>query len=577
MIEAVKKFTQPQRGDIRDYALKLSLCIGGAILFFAFSLLTSSLLVLMFYFPLTAFLIPFAFFATFIFAVFCAKMLFKNRGFLPFLIICIAVLLLFFSLLFLSGSVYDVSGDGQFYHQEAVIQIAHGWNPVYEVLSYPKEASEFINPYTKAPWINAAALYRATGWIEQGKVFNFLLIFASFFLSLAAFLSLRRIKGYMVPILSFLAAFNPISICQVFTYYVDGQLASLIICFAAAACLMFTRRNRLVEFAFFMIVVLAINVKLTAVGYLFFFIAGVSLLLFFKKDRKHCMDFVSLSLLAFLVGIFVYGYNPFITNTLKAGNPFYIIAGPQKVDLMRDQRPIGFENKNRFVRLFFSLFSQADNLKRPILKWPGSFYLREIGNFGCPDLRISGFGPFFSAILILSLLIIVTSLALKLPRAGWALGLAALIVFSVLMNPEAWWARYVPQLWLVPFVCLIFSFSVSNNLLRFIGGFLFFFMFINVLCVTSGSLLGALQDNVTLKKQLSVVAGWHEPVFVRFGPFFSNRIRLQEYGIRYLEVQKMPCPWPLELLGYGGWMTEVCPSSCLDEMSGARLKLVIEF
>ena len=61
----------------------------------------------------------------------------------------------------LCGAVFDISYDGQTYHQEAIIQLSRGWNPFLEEISdlYLVEQTALeaaINFYPKAPWVIAS-------------------------------------------------------------------------------------------------------------------------------------------------------------------------------------------------------------------------------------------------------------------------------------------------------------------------------------------------------------------------------------------------------------------------------------
>ena len=76
-------------------------------------------------------------------------------------------------------------------------------------------------------------------------------------------------------------------------------------------------------------------------------------------------------------------------------------------------------------------------------------------------MRLGGFGYFFSGILLSSLLL---SIFLRFKNGEdkkifWTI--TAVLIISVLGNHEAWWARFVPQFWLVPL--FIFSFLALNN------------------------------------------------------------------------------------------------------------------
>ena len=74
----------------------------------------------------------------------------------------------------LAASVFpDNSWDGLAYHQEAVLRLAAGWNPLFESSgSYGTGEELYLDHYAKGPWIAAAAVLKATGHVEAGKAFN---------------------------------------------------------------------------------------------------------------------------------------------------------------------------------------------------------------------------------------------------------------------------------------------------------------------------------------------------------------------------------------------------------------------
>jgi hypothetical protein len=108
------------------------------------------------------------------------------------------------------------------------------------------------------------------------------------------------------------------------------------------------------------------------------------------------------------VGLFLIGYDPYITNTVFYGNPFYPTYSNtiyNKDALLRGQIPENFVGKNRFEKLFLATFSRAQNTylgTTGLLKFPLALNYAELKAYVGPDLRVGGFGPFFGAITILA-------------------------------------------------------------------------------------------------------------------------------------------------------------------------------
>ena len=84
-----------------------------------------------------------------------------------------------------------------------------------------------------------------------------------------------------------------------------------------------------------------------------------------------------------------------------------------------------------------------------------------------PDTRLAGFGSLFGYSLALALVTIAICV-LRFQRrrcvSGVQIPFAAVIVWvgvCTALHPESWWARYVPQLWLVPVLAAAMAFGVG--------------------------------------------------------------------------------------------------------------------
>ncbi|HEX8909356.1 MAG TPA: hypothetical protein VF805_09130, partial [Anaeromyxobacteraceae bacterium] len=80
----------------------------------------------------------------------------------------------------LAAACWDLSYDGQAYHQSAVSLLARGWNPLAG--SLPREATVhrlWLEHYLRGPELAAAVVVAATGSLEGGKVFAIALVAAA--------------------------------------------------------------------------------------------------------------------------------------------------------------------------------------------------------------------------------------------------------------------------------------------------------------------------------------------------------------------------------------------------------------
>jgi len=441
-----------------------------------------------------------------------------------------------------SGKFYDLSCDGQAYHQEAIIQLANGWNPFH---SQPLRIASgiWINHYTKGPWIAAASLYLLTGHIEQGKVFNILLIASSFLLCLSA-LSIHYKRGAPEPVLfSALAAGNPIAVLQSPTFYLDGQLSSILIIILSLLYLIINSPDIFLAPVLLLSVIIAVNIKFTALAYILALGLPVLLYLFFVKEERP-FKLIAWSLgLGLIAGVLLVGFNPYVTNAVRNGNPFYPLAGSHTVDIMTANSPAEFQTMNRMEKLFISTFSKTEDVagSRPThWKWPFTVSKQELKAIYL-DTRVAGFGPLFGGAVLLSASLLATAWPVdkKKTLAHSCLGL--LIICSVLVNPEAWWARYVPQLWLLPVLCAMLGLAINGKPQRILGLAIVLVLCLNLYLVSGVYFHRQRQENAILIRQLAEMRAAHH-VLVSFQSDQSNRVRLTEADVHFQEVGSLDGP-----------------------------------
>jgi len=238
------------------------------------------------------------------------------------------------------------------------------------------------------------------------------------------------------------------------------------------------------------------------------------------------------------------GFNPFVINTLRFQNVFYPLFGRHPVDIMTFTSPPGFPEKNRVEKFLISTFSHTDNIdinknaRVPTLKVPLTFNRVDISELSSPDNRIAGFGIFFSAIFLLTIVLLV---ALLFDKRRWLFksyltGFAAMLIFSVFMLEEAWWARYVPQLWFVPLLVLILAEGLTAKWITPIKNLTYVLLFANIaasMCViTETNILKTAEINY----QLNQFKASGETIKVDFNFFEANRVRFTEHGIPFRQV-----------------------------------------
>jgi len=558
--------------------------LGGAILTFLFLIVATSEFGWLLGIPIHGFVLPTALLGSCLVTGWGARIYFP-RPFRVTLVVAGLVVILVAASAWISLAFYDVSFDGQAYHQEGVYQLAHGWNPLFTPYISPISIDQDVKliHFPKGPWIIAAAMYRLTGRIETGKFVNILLVAAAFSMALAVFPGFsRRMKkplercrsaGFqpatpltskragMMPALqgaarrllhqhagkelgawplamAMLVAANPVALCQIFTFYVDGQMASLLACLATLCFLSADGGHPWVNLLLFEAAVLIIQLKFTGLVYVTIFLAGFITLLAWQKRplRKH----LYVGLLALGLGTCVFGKNPYVFNILENGHPFYPFFGRgdfAKIT-MTNTTPPAFLEANRVVNLAASISSRSGSWPpQSDLKAPWQINRGEWAAFAEPDALTGGFGPLFAAALVFSLALLAMGVAKggTAPRVGTAVIL--IIVASVLPVSACWWARYAPQIWLVPLVALApLAGAFERPNLQRLSWLVLLILSANVAGIARVNFLANLNATRETAASLADLRS-HASFKVAFGYFRSNRFRLQEAGIPFIEVE----------------------------------------
>lgn len=472
-------------------------------------------------------------------------------------IVSLAVFLMY-AFMLLGGMFYDISYDGQVYHQEAVIQLANHWNPFQEYLTKEQSKSAMLlNHYAKGPWIYEAALYAVTGQIEQSKAFNLLVLAASFLLAFSAMRrNHRQCGGKEALVFSALLAFNPVSIYQSLSFYIDGQLASLLLCLLALAYQMTNRYDRFVLIGFIMSIGLLVNVKFTGIVYAVACICLLGGWLWLLKKKSACRDLGKAAIIAFIAGICILGYNPYMTNSFFYGHPFYPLygGGSNTMDIMTSNSPKGFLQMSRIEKLYVANFSEATNQfdrEEPVVKLPFCVTAQELKPFVYgADIRIGGFGPWFSGMLVIGSMIVLALFLYRKQEAFYGMGVVASILLSAFINPEAWWARYVPQIWLALICLAAAAWSHPKKTVRSLGGALAAAAVVNLALVSYPYILGNYYCTEALKQELQAIALTRNPVNVYFGEFTSSYVRFARYRIVFADTPADIADMNIEVLRY---------------------------
>ena len=301
----------------------------------------------------------------------------------------------------LSMKFFDLSYDGQGYHQEAIIQLSNGWNPFLEPI-VDSQHSIWISHYGKFTWIIGTIFYKLTSSIESAKAINIFIALPTLLYSFVVLYNAFN-KKILAFILAILLLLNPVYTNQALTFYVD-QLVYIGFVIAALSIFNLVQKNNNKDDYIILAcsIIFISNVKFTGLGY-----AGVLAILFnmfiFIKNKfniKSSMPLISYTAATFVITIIICGFNPYITN-LKMGHPLYPLSGPNKVDIMTPNTPEYFRYDGtikKFVKSYYGIpgSSGADssdlifnnNLENLKIKFKTG-----LDNSFIWDTRIGGFGP----------------------------------------------------------------------------------------------------------------------------------------------------------------------------------------
>ena len=415
-------------------------------------------------------------------ATIVAAVLFLRRsGVVKYVAVLGSVALLIASSLFLTSITTDDTVDGPAYHEPAVGAMSYGWNPVYESVGTFHDSGKspvnlpggsyekWVNHYPKAHWIYGANMYHVTGNMEMGRSMAILVIYILFLVALSYLLV--RFKPAIAALVAGLVALNPISIAQMFSYYNDGLMGNLLFILILLFTMMLDKKYSHYKLARYillgMVLAIIVNIKFTGILY-----AGVYSLMYFafivinKQMRPDWWKVAVTGSIALIIGLFVIGLSVYPKNYVEQGSPLYPLIGAKNTsDIITENQPASFENMNNLKKLFIANFSQTSNIsaesgEEPQLKAPFTFSQKELPFLTYVDPRIAGYGVWFSGILLLSVGILAYYFVRIIRQKKWSyFWLVALPLIPtgilLLVMSDAWWARYFPQMYLLPIIALL--------------------------------------------------------------------------------------------------------------------------
>ncbi|WP_239807500.1 hypothetical protein [Croceicoccus hydrothermalis] len=462
-----------------------------------------------------------------------------------------------------SAAIIDTSIDGQNYHFQAIAALQSGWNPVYEEFQTSTAMSPLSLPpwpinYPKASWIFTALLQSVGIPIEAAKCLGPVMLLAAGLLATGALLRLGVCRPIAV-VSGLLATANPVAISQMWTRMNDGVFGSCYVAFIAlfviAATRGWDRRSLIVMVG---LTVFAVNLKFSIIPIWALLCGAACLAAFWLSGWAAARRLIVALMLGGIAGIFIFGFQPYVTNTIEHGHPFYPLFGEGAADIMTSNSPDTIQERSASGAFVFSLFAETHSGFGgvPSVKVPFTISQEELRMAGGVDTRIGGFGPLFSG----ALLIAVASLTALLVRGSGtervklAVFAIAVTTLTVAVMPENWWARYVPQLWLVPILIAVAATSASSRLLRYAAFAILGILVLNSTLIFASSSLLAMKRSEAVRSQIAQLKEIEEPIFVQFGYAKARLALFQDAGLNATAVSDdvaPPCKDSLSITAYG--------------------------
>ncbi len=381
-----------------------------------------------------------------------------------------SVLLIVAVSLLLGGYAYDYAYDGMSYHQPIIRSLMSGWNPIYEPHSpYTAEwsCSSYVDHYPKAIETLCASFASFLGNIECGKAVNLLIVISSFCFAKSfvdAYLAEQYSKSSKI-LLALLLTLSPVTLSQVFTFYVDYTLyAYLLIGFSSLY--LYTAHNSSATsshalssyeliFIITMLVSLSIGTKVIAAFWVIIFF----LLALFSSGlrRKKCevRSIIQGILCGGLLGLFVFSYHPYITHLQQGYHMLHPFMGNEavNVDILQAET---LPEINRVEAVMKSLFS------RPYEEHPieTKCYLPQFQNIvacGKADVRMGGGGILFIEMLIMVPILLLLSWRISPKSILRPICIISALVAALFVLPNGWWIRFTPFTYFIP-LCAFFHY-----------------------------------------------------------------------------------------------------------------------
>lgn len=483
----------------------------------------------------------------------------KKYYHIPYQSFFIPIILGILTALIIANYFFDGSFDGQWYQQHAIYNIFNGWNPIWEnpsPIQTPFEETRLIHHhYARAFWIIGASIYAGTGSLEGAKMLHILLMFSIGYSTYYALSFLPQIPKWTRIFISIISILNPVSLNQCLSFYNDGLNSSLYLILAALA-FAYIKRQLSGESTYWEMlgmiisIILVLNLKLIGILVIGSIWAIVFITLWLYQQKKALLPFTLIVGISCSAAICIWGFQPYIKNTLQYKHPLYPINKPEYYQsYIINQTPAFLRNEGRIKILWYSIFLRPSSVMyQKIVQRTIPFGLDEESGLlfynGSAPL-ITGWGLWFGETLILATFLLIICFFIRPKFALAFLGINLLWIAICLTMEYPSWARYLSHLFLFVILPPILGLSIQNKWLKGLS-------YIQLLIILGNSLiLGYLYIDFNLgysqklRKELNSLAHSNKRVVLleNFPGIASYTARLKKYDVSYRIVSHLsePC------------------------------------
>ncbi len=347
----------------------------------------------------------------------------------------------------------DRGWDGRTYHAQSILALLDGGNPYRHPNTWGTRYVYYT--YPAAHWLLSSSLIVWTKLFTASFAFTALSVLTAFLCARRYLATLQHLSRFWRHVLAFLLAANPIAIWCYFVHSVDGFFVStllsvflLMLCFVSEG----KRQSRTTQLraAVYIVCLLVLLVNIKFTGLVFGGILGLTALAYGARrgaSRATLLRLAGLGSAAAILGVALFGFYPYATNTALHKNPFYpaifFDKGKKTSDITRPLVSPEFYKRSHYEKWWLSLFSKPVNGEWRLAPLPPFSSLR-------PTSFISSLGPLFggSWLLCMSLVFFVRH------RGAWFV-LAGIMV-SILSTSASFHFRLTPQNWWMPILFLVF-------------------------------------------------------------------------------------------------------------------------